>query len=33
MLGGFEVEVGKGYEVNVEGYYKGFSQLIGVNRK
>lgn len=32
MLGGFEVEVGKGYEVNVEGYYKGFSQLIGVNR-
>ncbi len=32
MLGGFEFEVGKGYEVNVEGYYKGFSQLIGVNR-
>ena len=22
----------KGWEVNVEGYYKGFSQLIGVNR-
>lgn len=32
MLGGFEFELGKGWEVNLEGYYKGFSQLIGVNR-
>ncbi len=32
MLGGFEFEFAKGWEANVEGYYKGFSQLIGVNR-
>lgn len=32
FLGGVEFEMAKGWEVNVEGYYKGFSQLIGVNR-
>jgi hypothetical protein len=32
FLGGVEFEMLKGWEVNVEGYYKGFSQLIGVNR-
>ena len=32
MLGGVEFELGKGWEVNTEGYYKGFTQLITVNR-
>ncbi len=32
FLGGVEFEMAKGWEINVEGYYKGFSQLIGVNR-
>ncbi|HEY3387674.1 MAG TPA: TonB-dependent receptor [Saprospiraceae bacterium] len=32
MLGGVEFELGKGWEVNTEGYYKGFTQLISVNR-
>lgn len=32
MLGGVEFELGKGWEVNTEGYFKGFTQLISVNR-
>lgn len=32
MLAGVEFELGKGWEVNTEGYYKGFTQLISVNR-
>ena len=32
MLSGFEVDLNAGWSVNVEGYYKGFSQLIGLNR-
>ena len=32
MLGGFEFELGSGWEANVESYYKRFGQLIGVNR-
>jgi hypothetical protein len=32
MLGGVEFEMGNGWEVNIEGYFKGFTQLINVNR-
>jgi hypothetical protein len=32
MLGGVEFEMGNGWEINTEGYYKGFTQLISVNR-
>jgi len=32
-LGGFEFDFNSGLEVNVEGYYKGFTQLIDINRK
>lgn len=32
FLAGVEVDLNAGWELNVEGYYKDFSQLIGVNR-
>jgi hypothetical protein len=32
MLGGVEFDLSSGWEINVEGYYKGFSQLIGISR-
>ncbi len=32
FLAGVEVDLKAGWEVNIEGYYKDFSQLIGVNR-
>jgi hypothetical protein len=31
-LGGFEFDLNKGWEINLEGYYKKFSQLIGISR-
>lgn len=31
-LGGFEFDLDQGWEFNVEGYYKKFSQLIGISR-
>lgn len=31
-LGGFEFDIAKGWEANVEGYYKGFTQLISISR-
>lgn len=31
-LGGFEFDLAAGWEVNIEGYYKKFSQLIGISR-
>ncbi len=31
-LGGFEFDLNDGWEINVEGYYKDFSQLIGISR-
>lgn len=31
-LGGFEFDLNAGWEINVEGYYKKFSQLIGISR-
>lgn len=31
-LGGFEFDVADGWEANVEGYYKGFTQLISISR-
>ncbi|MFZ1677740.1 MAG: TonB-dependent receptor [Saprospiraceae bacterium] len=31
-LGGFEFDLTDGWEVNIEGYYKKFSQLIGISR-
>ena len=31
-LGGFEFDFDGGWEVNVEGYYKKFTQLIGISR-
>lgn len=31
-LGGFEFDLKSGWEINVEGYYKKFSQLIGISR-
>jgi len=31
-LGGFEFDLTAGWEVNLEGYYKKFSQLIGISR-
>ena len=31
-LGGFEFDLEAGWEINVEGYYKKFSQLIGISR-
>lgn len=31
-LGGFEFDIDGGWEINVEGYYKKFSQLIGISR-
>jgi hypothetical protein len=31
-LGGFEFDLNAGWEINVEGYYKDFSQLIGISR-
>ena len=32
ILGGIEVDLNSGWEVNLEGYYKGFTQLIGISR-
>jgi opacity protein-like surface antigen len=32
FLAGVEVDLSSGWDLNVEGYYKDFSQLIGVNR-
>lgn len=32
FLAGVEVDLSGGWDLNVEGYYKDFSQLIGVNR-
>lgn len=32
MLGGFEVDLSSGWEVNVEGYFKRFTQLISISR-
>ncbi len=32
MLGGLEFDLSSGWEVNIEGYYKGFTQLIGISR-
>lgn len=32
VLGGFEFDLNSGWEVNVEGYFKGFTQLISINR-
>jgi hypothetical protein len=31
-LGGFEFDLNAGWEINLEGYYKKFSQLIGISR-
>ncbi|MEO5907299.1 MAG: TonB-dependent receptor, partial [Saprospiraceae bacterium] len=31
-LGGFEFDLPSGWEINIEGYYKKFSQLIGISR-
>lgn len=31
-LGGFEFDLNSGWEINIEGYYKKFSQLIGISR-
>jgi hypothetical protein len=31
-LGGFEFDLDAGWEINVEGYYKKFNQLIGISR-
>lgn len=31
-VGGFELDLGKFTTINVEGYYKGFTQLISINR-
>ncbi|MGB3079255.1 MAG: TonB-dependent receptor, partial [Saprospiraceae bacterium] len=31
-LGGFEFDLTNGWEINLEGYYKKFSQLIGISR-
>jgi hypothetical protein len=32
LLGGMEFDLNSGFEINVEGYYKGFTQLIGISR-
>ncbi|MCC7246683.1 MAG: TonB-dependent receptor [Saprospiraceae bacterium] len=32
LVGGFEVDVTKNFELNIESYYKKFNQLIGINR-
>ena len=32
VLGGVEYDLKSGWSLNVEGYFKGFSQLIGINR-
>jgi hypothetical protein len=32
MLGGFEIDLNSGWEVNVEGYFKRFTQLISISR-
>jgi hypothetical protein len=32
-MGGFEFDLNSGLEVNLEGYYKKFTQLIDINRK
>ncbi len=32
LLGGFEFDLNSGWEINLEGYYKGFTQLIGISR-
>lgn len=32
VVAGFEFEVGKNMDINIEGYYKDFSQLTNVNR-
>ncbi|HJW27938.1 MAG TPA: carboxypeptidase-like regulatory domain-containing protein [Saprospiraceae bacterium] len=32
VLGGFEFDLNSGWEINCEGYYKGFTQLIGISR-
>jgi hypothetical protein len=31
-VGGFEIDVTDNFDVNIEGYYKRFTQLIGLNR-
>jgi len=33
VLGGFEIDMIKGWEIDVEAYYKGFTQLLGINRE
>ena len=33
VLGGFEVDVIDGWEVDIEAYYKGFTQLLAINRE
>lgn len=33
VLGGFELDVVKGWEIDVESYYKGFTQLLAINRE
>lgn len=32
VVGGFEADLSRSLEMNVEGYYKGFTQLINLNR-
>lgn len=32
LLGGMEFDLNSGWEINLEGYYKGFTQLIGISR-
>ena len=32
MLGGFEVDLNSGWEINLEGYFKRFTQLISISR-